>query len=71
MFNVSMGYTFVVTRQGNTTSCGLKGNFQKLDVHNLFICHLSIPSFSTFSDKKKGELKLSPPLMSYEAGWIY
>jgi hypothetical protein len=33
----------VVAEEKNTRSCGLKGNFQKLDVHNLFIHHLPDP----------------------------
>jgi hypothetical protein len=64
-----MGYIFVTARRKNTISCGLQSNFQKLNVHNLFICHLSN---SLFQKQKGGESELSPPFIrAYEAGFIY
>jgi hypothetical protein len=50
-----MAYMLVTTKKENTTSCGYRDNFQRLDVHNLFIRHLSNTNFLASSDNKRGE----------------
>jgi hypothetical protein len=58
-----MGYIFVTARRKNTISCGLQSNFQKLNVHNLFIRHLSNSGCLASSKNKRGENLSFLPLL--------